>query len=353
MKINFLIPFISKSGGIIVVLEYYRILKKNGHDVLIYYPLIPHWPLVDKNKTLFFKIALIINRFLFFRRRIEWYFERIPVCPVYKMNNMFIRNADISVATAWPTAYDVNNLNDSKGKKFYLVQGHEIWIPDKRPVEDSYRLPLKIVTISPWLSDIMKTRYNREVECEIYNGLRTDKFLPPVNRADNPITVSLQYHELECKGVNEALEALARIKNEFPDIIILLFGLFKPPEYKFNFQYYRNPDHKTLLDIYQRSHIFLFPSRGEGWGMTPLEAMACKCAIVGTDTGSLKVLGNDKNMLRIEPGSQNSIYQAIKCLITDRYKREQIAENGFKTVKNCSWEKAGGSMEQVFLNAIK
>ncbi len=352
MKINFLIPFISKSGGIIAVLEYFQHLKNKEHDPVLYYPLIPHWAIVSKKASVLFKIAIVANRFLL-KQKINWYFESIPVNPVFNFSNRFIRDADISVATAWPTAYDNFRLNPSKGDKFYFVQGHETWINDTKTVENSYRLPLKIITISPWLTKIMEEKYSRQVEIEIHNGIRTDKFLPPLIRQEETITISTQYHELECKGSKEALIALGRIKKEFPNTRIIVFGLFAPPERTFDFEYYRNPSMAQIISIYQQSHIYLFTSRAEGWGMTPLEAMACKCAVTATSVGSISVIGNDQNVMRIEINNVESIVEGLRELICNRAKRKNIAENGYQTSLNISWEKQCDKLEKVFIAAVR
>lgn len=352
MKINFLIPFISKSGGIIAVLEYFQHLKNKGHDPVLYYPLIPHWSIVSEKASVLLKIAIVAKRFLL-KRRINWYFEPIPVTPVFSFSNRFIRDADISVATAWPTAYDNYRLNPSKGIKFYFVQGHETWINDTKTVENSYRLPLKIITISPWLTKIMEEKYSRKVEIEIHNGIRTDKFRPSLIRKEETITISTQYHELECKGSKEALLALDRIKKEFPQTRIIIFGLFAAPERTFDFEYYRNPSMAQIISIYQQSHIYLFTSRAEGWGMTPLEAMACKCAVAATSVGSISVIGNDKNIMRIEINNVESVVEGLRELICNRTKREYIAENGYQTSLNMSWEKQSDRLEKVFLEAVR
>ena len=47
------------------------------------------------------------------------------IIPVFKLKNKYIRDAEFAIATAWPTAYDVNSLEQIKGRKIYFVQDYE------------------------------------------------------------------------------------------------------------------------------------------------------------------------------------------------------------------------------------
>ena len=102
--------------------------------------------------------------------------------------------------------------------------------------------------------------------------------------------------------------------------------------------------------MYQQADLFIFPSREEGWGLTPLEAMACGCPVVGTNAGCMTELGVDgKNVLLSEPGDVNGMVMNIKKLIGDPELMKKLSANGLKTVSELSWEQ---SAEQ-FLRVLK
>ena len=50
----------------------------------------------------------------------------------------------------------------------------------------------------------------------------------------------------------------------------------------------RSMAHGELVDLYHTAQVFVLPSRGEGWGMPAMEAMATGCPVVATDYGGLK-----------------------------------------------------------------
>lgn len=355
LTINLIIPFLEKTGGIIVILEYFLNLSKSGHDVKIYYPLIPYWNLLPGNinffRRLIIYIKIILKNLLRMQKTVEWYHNPVKISPVPAIKGLFLRKSDISMATAWPTAYDVHKLDRDKGAKFYFIQGYEIW-DDIKLVQNSYRLPLKLITISSWLTNILRFDLNVNVEAEIHNGIRLDRFYPPDTKRDNPVTISMLYHEWKPKGAFDGLKAFSKIKNEFPEIRIMLFGMFDKPEVDFDLEYYQNPSYTQLLSLYQSSHIFLFPSHGEGWGMTPMEALACKCAVVGTHIGCIKEIYNGKNIFIIKPGSPEGAYLGLKSLILNSEERERLAEEGFKTIQDHNWHNSALKLQNVFFNAV-
>lgn len=354
LTINFIVPFHNKSGGIIVILEYFLKLTEFGHDVKIYLPILPYWGLLPVTMNFFRRLILyfmILSKDLLKRpQQIKWHNNSVKISPVPVISNLFIRDADICMATAWPTAYDVHKLNRSKGAKFYFVQGYEIW-DNKRLVDASYRLPLKLITISSWLTNLLRSEIKVEVNSEIHNGVRLDRFYPSETKREFPLTISMLYHTYVPKGAFEGLKALSKVKRTFPETRIIVFGMFNKPEIDLDFEYYLNPHYSQLLNIYQSSHIFLFPSQCEGWGMTPLEAMACKCAVVGTNIGSIEAIYNGKNVELITPGDVDSAFSGMKTLILNRDKLNYISEEGFKSVKEFTWDKSAAKLENVFFSA--
>ena len=156
------------------------------------------------------------------------------------------------------------------------------------------------------------------------------------------------YHEVECKGTSDGIRALSLIKREFPGTRVILFGMYHRPDIGFESEYYEDPPYKQLLGLYQSADIYLFPSHGEGWGMTPMEAMACKCAVVGTCVGSIKEVYNGNNAIIIHPKSPESAYGGIKTLILDLDKRERIAEEGYKCIQKYKWEYMARKLEDTF-----
>lgn len=358
LKINFILPFIVKTGGIIVVLEYYRKLNALGHDVEIYYPLIPYWNLIPSKLKISRKIKIFItllvgNVFRKGKKLITWHFEHVPVKPVPIINKLFVNNADVIIATTWTTAFNVARFPLKKGKKVYFIQDYENWFDNTNLINKSYKLPLKLITISPWLSELMKTKFKREITGEITNGIRLDKFIAP-EKKEIKNSILMLYHEQELKGSKDGIYALNMISKEYSDIEITLFGIYQRPEYlDSGFNYIQNPPVDKLISLYQKATIFIFPSHQEGWGLPPMEAMACKCAVVATNVGCIRSVNNGKNVLIVNSNDPESIYNALKKLLENSLLRDQIAKEGYMTVQDYTWEKAALKMDKILYKVLQ
>jgi glycosyltransferase involved in cell wall biosynthesis len=352
LRISFIIPFTNMTGGIAVVLEYYRQLTSMGHEVEIYYPLapcrksrlnLPRW------KRLPSLIKNFLRNTIKFKRSISLFLEDIPVKPVVKISDAFIKDADVVVATAWPTAYDVAKLSPGKGRKFYFVQDYEIWLGCEDEVDNSYRLPLGIITIGPWLTGLMKEKFYRADVTEVHNGIRLDKFYPPAAKTFDRASALILAGRLEFKGTRDAIDALTIVKKSHPQLEVAVFGMGSRPEAPFDFEYHQDPSYEKLLSLYQNAAIFIFPSHGEGWGLTPVEAMACGCALVATDAGCIPVINNGQNMVIAEAKNAASIAGAVIKLLGDKAFAEKTAMHGLETVRGgMGWERSA----QAFVQAV-
>ena len=144
LKINFLIPFKSLTGGIKVVFEYANHLKNLGHSVTVTYPLIPYYfgekafNLKDRWWQFRGTLANII-----LGNKVKWFDLKVDLKRVPWITKHFTSQSDIVIATAWPTASSLAKLPEQAGRKFYFVQGYEIWDGNKLRVEKSYELPLR------------------------------------------------------------------------------------------------------------------------------------------------------------------------------------------------------------------
>lgn len=349
MKINFIVPFTSLTGGIKIIFEYCNRLSARGHDVLIYVPMkaykFNNKGLVGKLVTLKSSVGNTLKR----GTKVDWFDldAKVKLVPIIK--NAFIRDADICVATAWPTAYDVYNLDDSKGKKVYLIQHYEIWSGEKDLVDGSYKLPMNQIVIAKWLQETMKDKFNQNSTL-IYNGINFDEFKYKDEFKDNKdIIISMLYHSLEWKGFKDGLSAFEIVKKKYPGIKLKLFGTESGediPEYA---EFYEMPTKSELNNIYNESDIFIFPSKSEGWGLTVVEAMACKCAVVGTNTGALSEIGiHEKNAMISNPNDVNALAENIIKLIDNEEIRKNISEEGYITALNLDWSISVDKIENLF-----
>ena len=363
MKISFVLPALSGTGGINVVYEYANRLVKRGHDVTVYAPIKAYN--MHRGKT---SVDLLKQIYATFKVLKRVFFDRIPrklaqenvtkIKVVWKISDRFLQDADVIVATAWCTAYDVIKLNRLKGEKAYFVQDYEVW-DNFELGKKSYQLPIKKIVIAEWIKDklVSECGCSGENIAVINNGIDTKKFfvdqIKHVNQ-DGIIKCLMLDHDLEKKGVRNGVEAFNLAKQTVPKLSLTMFGLKKSKYVPDDIDYYKNPKQEVLVNLYQSSDIFIFPPLEEGWGLTPIEAMACGCAVVGTNVGCMLDIGeNNENVILCKNSNAKDLASGIIRLSQNAKLREKIARNGYKKVQELDWEKATQKFEDVLFCLVK
>lgn len=361
MEISFVLPAFYGTGGINVIYEYARRLKERGHHVTVYVPIIAYNlhrgnAYIDRCKQIYATLKVIKSCF----------FENIPqkikskmqveVKAVLKINDTSILDADIVIASAWCTAFDVDRLSSRKGKKIYFIQDYEIWDNEKLG-KQSYKLSLNKIVIAEWIKQklIKECHCNKEKITVINNGIDTRIYKPNYyhsSTTDRIVCLMLD-HMLEKKGVKYGIEAFYIAKKNMPKLELKMFGMKKSKYVPKEIDYYENPSQEELLRLYQETDIFIFPSLEEGWGLTPVEAMACECAVVGCNVGCMLDIGVDgENVVLCDKANSESLAKGIIKVAMDEEFRKLISRNGYLTVKQLDWEISTNMFERELLRLL-
>lgn len=340
MRVNFVLPGLGDSGGIKVVRKYVELMKERDVDVCIYCSLLADNLHRYSSDFLNFVHQVYCTIKLFCKainskdKEIRW---------VFRISDKYIREADVTVATLWTTAYQVNSLSDKCGRKYYFIQGYEVW-DDEKLGKESYLLPLKKIVISGWLNKQLEDNLNIGPFPVVYNGLETKVFKNAkkiYNENKETITCLMLNHTMKEKGVPYGLKAYEIVKEKYPNCKLKMFGMCPKGDLPEYIEYFQNPTKDVLINLYSTADIFIFPSIEEGWGLTPLEAMACKCAVVGSETGFVLDLGKHReNMMISEPKDSEGMAQNIIELIENRELLREISENGYNISLKLDWEKS-------------
>lgn len=101
---------------------------------------------------------------------------------------------------------------------------------------------------------------------------------------------------------------------------------------------------KKLVDLYTHASLFVYPSLYEGFGLPPLEAMACGCPVIVSNMPSLKETCG-KAAYYIDPYNVEDLAQAIDSLIEDKTLSAKLVNEGYSNIKRFSWDKTA---EQIY-----
>lgn len=343
-KLNIVLPGLGASGGIDVIKKYKELLSKKGWDVIIYAPVraynlhryksaIKNW--IHQVYCTFKTLKEKKNK-----REYEW---------VWKISNKTIRNADITMATSWTTVFDVNKLNAAKGEKVHFIQDYEVW-DNEFYGKKAYSLPLKKIVISTWINKKLEENLGIGPFPVVYNGIDKQIFqnVSGKRRDEKQLSFLMLNHKLAKKGVVNGISAYEEIADKYPNCVLRMFGMCDSSNLPDYIEYYQNPSKEQLLDLYSQSDIFIFPSIEEGWGLTPLEAMACGCVVVGTQTGFAIDLGiHNENMMISEPGDVAGMTKNIEEVITNSDLMEILRRNGLNTVSSLDWDASAEKLDAV------
>ena len=92
---------------------------------------------------------------------------------------------------------------------------------------------------------------------------------------------------------------------------------------------------------------FVYPSLYEGFGLPPLEAMACGTPVITSNRSSLpEVVG--AAALLVDPGDTAELADAMARIVDEEPLREDLRERGLKQAQGFSWEETARMTVQVY-----
>jgi glycosyltransferase involved in cell wall biosynthesis len=104
---------------------------------------------------------------------------------------------------------------------------------------------------------------------------------------------------------------------------------------------------ERLRELYRRALAFVYPSHHEGFGIPPLEAMACGAPVITSRIPSLMETVGDAARL-VNPEDVGDIARAMTEMLCDVRVREHYAELGKVHVKKFSWEQTARQTLEVY-----
>ena len=112
----------------------------------------------------------------------------------------------------------------------------------------------------------------------------------------------------------------------------------------------RVPD-ADLATLYRAASVFVYPSLYEGFGLPPLEALACGVPVVTSNVSSLpEVVG--EAALSVSPGDIGALTGAIRAALTSAEVRARLAAEGPRRAAAFTWTKTARETAAVYREAV-
>ncbi|PKM82452.1 MAG: glycosyltransferase family 1 protein [Firmicutes bacterium HGW-Firmicutes-14] len=106
------------------------------------------------------------------------------------------------------------------------------------------------------------------------------------------------------------------------------------------------PD-RDLPGLYNLAGLFVFPSLYEGFGLPPLEAMACGTPVIVSSAASLPEVAGDAGIM-VEPRDVEGLAQAIGRVLKDQPLRAEMTEKGFRQAQKFTWDNTARETLRVY-----
>jgi glycosyltransferase involved in cell wall biosynthesis len=104
---------------------------------------------------------------------------------------------------------------------------------------------------------------------------------------------------------------------------------------------------EELARWYSGAACFVLPSLYEGFGLPPVEAMACGCPVVVSTAGSLPEIAGGAALL-VEPCDAGALADAVRRTLTDEATRKELTDRGLRRAAELSWERTARETLAVY-----
>jgi glycosyltransferase involved in cell wall biosynthesis len=166
------------------------------------------------------------------------------------------------------------------------------------------------------------------------------KNLPRLVRAFGSVHEELPEARLIKIGSPEYLPQAEHLRRQVQRMGLADFVLF----------YEHVPDDDLAL-FYNLADLFVFPSLYEGFGLPPLEAMACGTPVVCSNAASLPEVAGDAAIM-VDPHDGYSLAQAMLRVLTDADLRQKMRHKGLARARMFTWERTARETLAVYREVL-
>lgn len=160
------------------------------------------------------------------------------------------------------------------------------------------------------------------------------------------------------KGVKYILEAVWSLVNQGYSLNLTLVGNvdsnFKGylKKYKGIYNHIEFMPQKDLLQVYNNSDLFIFPSLCEGSALVTYEALACGLPLLVTENAG-SVVTHEHDGVIVKPFDSIEIENALIDLINNPQKLNAMKLNALETAKKFTWEKYGENLTKAINDILQ
>lgn len=355
MRITILLPTPGDTpiGGVKVLYEHANGLVQKGHQVTVIHSLTGRTREAGRLRaTAAYVLRAAGLRGGYGPKRWMRVDPRVRVRWVPAFTSAHVGSADVLIASAWTSAEAALALPERCGRKYYFVQDYEFFMSATPEIKErmaaTYRAPFRVLAISPACREMVE-QCGGSVWRMVPNGIDL-ALLRVTIPIDDPRrdSIGFPWRAEPFKRSQDAIAALEAVRRTHADSALRFwtFGRARPAELPDWIEFHASPSDQELVELYNRSLIFVVPSLYEGWGLPGCEAMCCGAALVSTDNGGVRAYATAGATASFcDPCRPDQLAESIIVLLRNSSRRHEIAAEGSSSIRSLSWEVATGEFE--------
>lgn len=338
---------------------------KNQFVVTVYVPIIPRYKLfvLQSCKNLGWLASLAKQIHYCFRwltidlviRKLKWVKDiegsvESKRC-IFSPPQTSLKTADYVILSAWYHTLHFPQFWESNKEKFVVCHWH---YEDYRNrsiagVRDKIVNGCQSITCSENSSNSISSKRLRKPHV-VSMGINPNIF-HPIRRnyktQDRSIDIVLYRGFEKRKGFHIGLEAMQNISENFQLNCCVIQGS-KRAKTPWDYPVHAELSDEKLAQLLRDTNIFLYPSLLEGFGMPPLEAMACGCAVVTTRVGAVPDYTTHMvDAYVVDPGQVSQLEHAITFLLNNRDAMQKMQAKAADKAASYSWRTAALNLTDV------
>jgi len=334
-------PIANTGGGYKKLFHLVEHLASKGHDVSVYVEAIAHLEGRSEDE---------IEAFC--REHFECGNAKIRV------GHNAIANCDVAIATNWPTADVVNDLENAR-LRLYFIQDDEAEFyqdgdPHRRAAAETYKLPLLMVGIGRYLSRLIGERNGLSyphVDFALGDAFfeSREQTIDKLDRLTSRDSHSLLFFArpgIPRRAFELGVEALSDFHVQRPDVEIRLYGLEEHLELPFEYTDLGVIDQSEVAAEMRKASVHLSFSRTNA-STVIFEAMACGAVAVELDVESVRSLIEDRDSCVLCEDSAEAVSRSLVELFDDPRRMARIARAGFESVSTFTVENMCEQFEAI------
>ena len=220
-------------------------------------------------------------------------------------------------------------------------------------VARTWFLPLHRISVSWWLADVIEA-HGAPVLGVVPNAVDPSEWGLDRDLDRRNDRVLALYHRHPIKGPDTLIQALDELRRLRPTVKADVFCARTPShELPSWVRVHVRPSRDRLRRLYNRAAVCLHTSRVEGWGLVPMEAAACGCALVATASrGPREFLTPGVSMTEVAVGDGAQLARQAARLLRNPDARARQARAGLESVKRFTWEDSTARLEALLIGGL-